>query len=218
MKKGLHHRSIIHLHIPAFPIAVARISQASLRNRPVVVAPLYSNRPVVLAVSSEARREGIFMGMPLSKARRRCSGLKVISPDPSALEEACRHLDRTAARYTPIWEPSRPGHLYLDLTGAERLWGPTCDAARRLQQEIRNQLGLIGVIGIAANKLVSNVASRVLPKNSDPTGVFNVRYGQEAAFMAPLKVNVIPASARCAKRSFWKSLTSPAWESWRRWM
>ena len=192
MRKSFHHRSIIHLHVPALPIALARISQASLRNRPVVVAPLDSNRPVVLVVSSEARRQGIFKGMPLSKAKRRCSGLKVISPDPLASEEACRHLDRAAARYTPIWEPSRPGHLYLDLTGAERLWGPTRDAARRLQQEIRDQLGLTGAVGIAGNKLVSNVASRVLPKGTDRMGVSNVKHGQEAAFLAPLKVNVIP--------------------------
>ena len=60
MRILFHHRSIIHLHIPALPIAVARTSQASLRNRPVAVAPLQSDRPVVLSVSGEARREGCF--------------------------------------------------------------------------------------------------------------------------------------------------------------
>jgi hypothetical protein len=78
--------------------------------------------------------------------------------------ESLPALTRTAARYTPIWEPSRPGHLYLDLTGAERLWGPVHDAARRFQKEIRERLGLAGALGVAANKLVSNVASRALPQ------------------------------------------------------
>ncbi|MCP4575384.1 MAG: DNA polymerase IV, partial [Deltaproteobacteria bacterium] len=192
MRKFFHHRSIIHLHIAALPIAVARVSRAPLRNRPVAVAPLQSDRPVVLSVSSEARREGVFKGMPLKKAMKRCPGLKVLPPDPEALEKACRHLGRTAARYTPIWEPSRPGHLYLDFTGAERLWGPVHDGARRFQKEIRDHLGLAGTLGVAANKLVSNAASRVLTSGRDPMGMFNVAYGQESAFMAPLKVHVLP--------------------------
>ena len=192
MRKCFHHRSIIHLHIAALPIAVARVSQAPLRERPVAVAPLQSDRPVVLSVSSEARREGVFKGMPLLKAMRRCPGLKVLPPDPEALEKACGHLAQTAARYTPLWEPSRPGHLYLDLTGAERLWGPAHDAARRFQKEIRDHLGLTGTLGVAANKLVSSVASRVLPPGREPMGIFNVAHGQEAGFMAPLKVSVVP--------------------------
>ncbi len=200
MRKNFQHRSIIHLHIAALPIEVARISQASLRNRPVVMATLHSDRPVVLSVSGEARREGIFKGMPLLKAMKRCPGLKVLPPDPEALEKACRYLASAAARYTPIWEPSRPGHLYLDLTGAERLWGPTCDAARRFQKEVQEQLGLTGTLGVAGNKLVSNVASRALPAGIKKPGVFNVAHGREAAFMAPLKVGVVPGIGRVRRK------------------
>jgi len=200
VRKGFHHRSIIHLHIAALPIAVARISHASLRNRPVAVAPLHSERPVVLSVSNEARREGVFKGMPLKKAMQRCSGLKVLSPDPKASEKACRALAETAARYTPIWEPSRPGHLYLDLTGAERLWGTARNAARRFREEIRDRLGLTGTFGVAGNKLVSNVASRAMSSGMDKAGVFNVAYGREAAFMAPLKVGVVPGIGRVRRQ------------------
>ena len=200
MRKGLHQRSIIHLHIAALPIAVARISQPSLRNRPVVMAPFHSDRPVVFSVSGEARREGIFKGMPLSKAMKRCSRLKVLPPDPETLEKACGRLALAAARYTPIWEPSRPGHLYLDLTGAGRLWGSTCDAARRFQKEVQEQLGLTGTLGVAGNKLVSNVASRALSTRVNKAGVFNVEHGREAAFMAPLKVGVVPGIGRVRRK------------------
>ena len=200
MRKGFHHRNIIHLHVAALPIAVARISCASIRNRPVAVAPLESDRPLVLSVSGEARREGVFKGMPLSKAMKRCPGLKVLPPDPEALENACGQLARAAARYTPVWEPSRPGHLYLDLTGSERLWGPACNVARRFQKEVRERLGLTGTLGIAANKLVSNVASRALPQGMASMGVYNVKYGGEAAFMAPLRVGVVPGIGRVRRK------------------
>ena len=206
MRKGFHHRSIVHLHIAALPIAVARVSRATLRNRPVAVAPLQSDRPVVLFVSNEARCEGVFKGMPLKKAMKRCPGLKVLPPDPESLEIACRNLAQIAARYTPIWEPSRPGHLYLDLTGAERLWGPVHDAARRFQKEIRDHLGLAGTLGVAANKLVSNAASRVRPQGKDPMGMFNVEYGRESAFMAPLKVQVLPGIGRGRQKALLEDL------------
>ncbi|MDQ1335784.1 MAG: polymerase, partial [Thermodesulfobacteriota bacterium] len=51
------YRHIIHFHVPALPIAVARISRPDLRDRPVAVAADRSERSLVLSVSREARSE-----------------------------------------------------------------------------------------------------------------------------------------------------------------
>ena len=181
-------RHIIHIHIPALFIAVARISRPELRNRPVAVAAARSGRSLVLSVSREARSEGVFKGMALQTARSRCPGLRVLPPEPRAEEAACRELDQVAARYTPCYESARPGHIYLDLSGTERLWGPARDAASRLRNEIRDRLGLVGNAGVAGNKLVSSIASRAVPFE----GVLNVDQGREAGFLAPLKVGLVP--------------------------
>jgi DNA polymerase-4 len=130
----------------------------------------------------------VFKGMSLQKARTRCPGLTVLPPDPQTTEQACRELARVAARYTPCCEPCRPGHMYLDLTGTQRLWGEARDAACRLRNEIRERLGLVGTAGVAGNKLVSRIASRAVPSE----GVLNVDHGREAGFMAPLKVGLMP--------------------------
>ncbi|MCF8145443.1 MAG: DNA polymerase IV [Deltaproteobacteria bacterium] len=181
-------RHIIHFHVPALPIAVARISRPELRYRPVAMAAGRSGRSLVLSVSREARSEGVFKGMSLQKARTCCPGLTILSPDPRAAEQACRELARVAARYTPRYEPCGPGHMYLDLTGTERLWGKARDAACRLRNEIRERLGLMGTAGVAGNKMVSSIASRTVPSE----GVLNVDHGREAGFMAPLKVGLMP--------------------------
>ena len=186
------HRHIIHLHIPAFPIAVARVSRPELRERPVVVAAPRSGRSSILSVSREARNEGVFKGMPLGKAEKRCPGLTVLPPDPKVMEEACQNLVRAAARYTPLYEPSRPGHLYLDLTGTQRLWGKTRDTACHLRKEIEKGLCLTGTVGVAGNKMVSNIASRTIFSEGSPEGVLDVDHGREAGFMAPLKVGLMP--------------------------
>ncbi|MBW2615836.1 MAG: DNA polymerase IV [Deltaproteobacteria bacterium] len=190
------HRYIIHIHISAFSIAVARVFRPELRDRPVAVAPARSERALILSASSEARKEGIFKGMPLSKAKKSCPALMVLPPDPGLTEKACRTLSRVAARYTPLWEPARPGHVYLDVTGTERLWGRAKDTACRLKKEIKDCLSLPGTVGVAGNKMVSNIASRIIPSS----GVMDVDPGREGPFMAPLNVGVVPGIGRFRKK------------------
>ena len=185
-------RHIIHLHIPSFPIAVARVCRPELRDRPVAVAPSHSERALILFASLEARKEGIFKGMPLSKAMQRCPGLTALPPDPGLTERACRAMAKVVGRYTPLWEPSRPGHIYLDVTGTERLWGRAKDTAYRLRQEIQARLRLSGTAGVAGNKMVSSIASRITPSLE----VLDVNHGREPSFMAPLKVGVVPGIGR----------------------
>jgi len=181
-------RNIIHLHIPSFPIAVARVVRPELRDRPVAVAPPHSERALILSVSAEARQEGIFKGMPLGKAMKFCPGLTVLPPDHDLTAKACRLLAGVVARYTPLWEPSYPGHIYLDVTGTDRLWGRAKDAATRLRREIKEQVQLSGTVGVASNKMVSSIASRLIRSE----GILDVDHGREPSFMAPLKVNVLP--------------------------
>jgi len=190
------HRHIIHLHIPAFPIAVARVSQPELRDRPVAVAPPHSERALLLSVSPEARREGIFKGMPLGKAMKFCPGLTVLPPDRDFTGKACQVLAKVVAQYTPLWEPSRPGHIYLDVTGTDRLWGRAKETASRLRREIKEYLRLSGMVGVAGNKMVSSIASRI----ASSEGVLDVDHGQESLFMAPLKASILPGIGHVRRR------------------
>ncbi len=197
------HRHIIHIHISAFSIAVARVFRPELRERPVAVAPAQSERALILSASLEAQKEGVFKGMPLSKAKKSCPALMVLPPDPGLTKEACHTLARVAAQYTPLWEPARPGHVYLDVTGTERLWGNAKDTACRLRTEIKDRMSLPGTVGVAGNKMVSNIASRILPSS----GVMDVDPGREGPFMAPLKVDLVPGIGRFRKKVLLEELS-----------
>lgn len=189
-------RHIIHLHIPAFSIAVARVARPELRDRPVAVAWGRAGRAPLLCVSSEARLEGVARGMPLGRARDLCPGITVLSPDPGMTEKAGRLLAGVAARYTPIWEPLRPGHVFLDVTGTSRLWGRARDTADRVRREVLATLGLAGTAGVAGNKMVSSIASRIHPV----PGILDVDPGREEVFMAPLDVDVLPGVGPVRRR------------------
>ncbi len=196
------YRHIIHLHIPAFSIAVERVCHPELRDRPVVVAPPRSERGLILAASFEARREGVFKGMPLGKAMKFCPGLTVLPPNPELTGKASHILTKTVTQYTPLWEPFRPGHIYMDVTGTERLWGRAKDTASRLRREIKDHLRLTGAVGVAGNKMVSGIASIIRPSG----GVLDVDHGEEFRFIAPLKVDVLPGIGHVRKRMLLEEL------------
>lgn len=173
-----------------------RVIQPELRGRPVAVVPPHSERAVILSVSPEARREGIFKGMALGSALKFCPDLAVLHPNPELVEKGCKALSKTVAQYTPLWEPARPGHIYMDVTGTKRLWGRAKDAADRIRREIRGRLSLAGTVGVAGNKMVSSIASRLMCLE----GVMDVDHGREPAFMAPLKVDYLPGVGHVRRR------------------
>lgn len=181
-------RSILHLHIADFPIAVARVADPSLRGRAVAVAPGDSERALLQAASAEARADGVREGMPVWRARRLCPPLRLLPPDPALVDRAAAAVRETVAAYTPLWEPAAPGHLYLDLTGSARLLGPGRDVAARLDREIGQRLRLRGTVGVAGNKLVSRIAAGYL----ETPGVCDILRGSEAVFIAPLSIRVLP--------------------------
>ena len=180
-------RDVFHLHIPALPVALARLADPALRGKPTVVST-GGPRGVVLCASAEARGEGIGKGMPLSQARRLCRRVAVAPPEPSRVLSAQGALAAVAGRYTPLLEPSRPGHFYLEMTGGRRLLGEPRDAASRLALEVASRLSLAASVGIGPNKLVAAIASKVLSAD----GVCDVVRGSEAAFLAPLPVSLLP--------------------------
>jgi len=181
-------RDVLHLNISAFPIGVERVVNSALRDRPVVIAPPSSVRAVALAVSREAYLEGVRKGMPVASAKKFCRGLVVIPPNEPLYRRAAHALLEYLDQYSPLIEPWRAGHLYLDLTGTRRLFGPPVDTGAKIQKELKARFSLRSAVGLASNKLVSRVASRVIR----PRGVCDVFPGGEGIFLAPLPVDVLP--------------------------
>ncbi|MCP3176075.1 DNA polymerase IV [Desulfuromonas sp. KJ2020] len=181
-------RDILHLHIPDFAVAVARVIDPALRQRPVALASGTSERALLQCVSTEGRAEGLVPGMAVRVARRLCPRLTLIPPDPVALFRAQAALCRLGAEISPLVEPEIAGRLYLDISGSRRLLGPGRDVAARLEGEVDRQLRLSGAVGLAGNKLVSRIAAGYLER----PGVCDVLRGSEAPFISTLPVSVLP--------------------------
>ncbi len=196
-------RHIAYLHIPSFGLALARASDACLRQRPIAIAPVHSPRALVREVSMEASKEGVTPGMPVGLARRLCPALRLIPPDLSRIRAAQHALHHTIAPYAPVWEPIRPGSLFVDLTGTTRLLGPSIDTAAHLAQQITQDHGLHSVVGLAGSKLVSQLAAVTLER---PPQLFSVTPGSEQSFLAPLPTTLLPGLHPGQASRVWRRL------------
>jgi DNA polymerase-4 len=194
-------REILHIAVPAFPIALARLNDRALRNRPVAVAPLTSEQALLHCVSTEAALAGVLAGTPLFRARRICPELQVIPPDPILMARGNRALMELSEEFTPIIEPAL-GRIFLDVTGSRRLFGPARDVAARLEKGIERKLGLETKAGTGTNKLVSRIAADVLPE----PGVFDVFHGSEQNFLAPFPLSVLPGIGECREQALLRDL------------
>ncbi len=186
-------RAVVHLNVAHFAVSVERVVDARLRDRPVILSPEGAARACVHDMSPEAYQAGVRKGMLLSRAQRACRDASLVSPHPERYERAMEDFRRRALPYTPLVEAvDRGGHLFLDLSGTSRLFGPAPDVAWRIRREVRADLGLDPIWSLAPNKLVAKVASRLVK----PTGEYMVEPGEEEAFLRPLPLSLLPGLER----------------------
>ena len=185
----MRERTIIHINVADFAVAVERVIHPHLRSRPVVIAPEGAVRAAVYDMSEEAYRSGVRKQMALHQALRRCPDAAVLPPHVDRYERAMEGLLKHALPYSPLIEMTdHNGHLFIDVTGTGRLFGPPPDLAWRIRRTVRSEMGFDPIWSVASNKLVAKVASRTVK----PSGESIVRPGEEADFLAPLAVHLIP--------------------------
>jgi len=182
-------RHIVCIKIPSFPVAIERIQNKALRDRPIVVAQSDSARSRCLALSDEANRMGIRIGNTVGEARKKCRDLIVREPNLDLYRRAQEAIGRIAAEFSPLVEPSRSGRYYLDITGSERLFGAPRDVAEVVRQRITDRLTLPADAGLAGNKLVSRIASF----DATQSDLIEVSHGTEKVYLSPHRVEVLPA-------------------------
>src|SRR5262245_4944695 len=99
-------RRILHLRVSSFPVAVYRVKDPSLRERPLIVAAGRGPRAIALSVSEEARGEGARPGMTLPEALRFSRRALVLPPDPVLCARADSALAGILERFSPLVEPA----------------------------------------------------------------------------------------------------------------
>ncbi len=182
-------KSIAHLDLDCFFVSVERITNPSLRGKPVAVGGSPEGRGVVASASYEARAFGVRSAMPMARALRLCPGLIVVHGHHEAYSEYSNRLLNLLEEAAPVVERTSIDEMNLDLTGCESLYANDLEGfLRSLKRRIWETFQLPCTIALASNKTLAKIAANTVK----PDGLIVVPPGTEAAFLAPLPVEAIP--------------------------
>ena len=153
-------RVILHMDMDAFFISVEERDNPSLRGKPAAVCGSLS-RSVVTSANYEARPFGIRAGMPVQEAKRRCPPLVLVEGDHSKYTETSARIFSMMKDYTPLVEVASIDEAYLDVTQSQLLFKSVLHIAQSIKERIRGKERLTCSIGVAPNKLLAKLGSRL---------------------------------------------------------
>jgi len=153
-------RLILHIDMDAFFISVEQRDDPSLRGKPAAVCGSLS-RSVVTSATYEARPYGIRAGMPIQEAKRRCPQLILVEGNHSKYTEAAARIFSILKDYTPLVEIASIDEAYLDITQSLLLFKSPLSIAKSIKDRILKEEQLTCSIGIAPNKLLAKLGSRL---------------------------------------------------------
>jgi len=179
--------TIVHLDADAFFVSVEQALDPSLRGKKVAVGG--RERGIISSASYEARACGVYTPMPTARARKVCPDLILVSHTAGRYGEYSHRLFDLCEELTPLVERRSIDEGFLDLGPCGFREPAAVEAAvHRLQDRIGEKLQITVSFGLASNKLVAAIASKL----RKPRGFVVVPPGSEAAFLAPLEIGRLP--------------------------
>jgi len=177
----------VHLDADAFFVSCEQSLRPELRGTRCAVGG--RERGIISSASYEARACGVYTPMPTARALKVCPDLYLIPHTSGLYSRMSQQMFDLCEQLTPVVQRNSVDEGYLDL-------GPcgfssteaVVAAVRKLQERLWQELQIPVSMGIARNRLVAQIASKL----RKPRGFVVVPAGDEAGFLAPLKVGKLP--------------------------
>lgn len=178
--------TIVHLDADAFFVSVELALQPHYRGKKVAVGG--RERGIIASASYEARACGVYTPMPTSRAFKVCPDL-ILLPHKGSYGAVSRKMFDLCETLTPYVQRNSIDEGYLDLGPCGLKSSDEIErAVRGLQKRIWDELQIPVSMGIATNKLVAQIASKL----RKPRGFVVVLPGAEASFLEPLAIGKLP--------------------------
>lgn len=179
--------TIVHLDADAFFVSCELALKPELRGTKCAVGG--RERGIISSASYEARACGVYTPMPTQRALKICPDLIMLPHTSGLYSKVSRQMFDLCETLTPLVQRNSIDEGYLDLGPCG--FGTVKEVERRvhaLQQRLWDELAVPASFGLATNKLVAQIASKL----RKPRGFVTVPAGTEADFLAPLGIGKLP--------------------------
>ena len=178
--------NILHIDMDAFFASVEVLDRPEVAGKPAVVAH-DSPRSVVTSATYEARALGIRSAMPLVTAKRLCPDVIVLEPHFEKYRAYSKKVMSIFYDFTPVVEQLSIDEAFLDVSGAQKIFGTPEQIAQQIKDRVRDETGLPCSVGVASTKFVAKLAST----KSKPNGLLVIPEEETLAFLHPLPIEAI---------------------------
>lgn len=179
--------TIIHLDADAFFVSCELALKPELRGTKCAVGG--RERGIISSASYEARACGVYTPMPTQRALKVCPDLILLPHTSGLYGKKSREMFDLCETLTPHVQRNSVDEGYLDVAPCGFSSAAEIEARIRiLQRRLWEELELPVSFGIATNKLVSQIASKL----RKPRGFVVVPPGTEEVFLAPLPIGKLP--------------------------
>lgn len=181
-------RVIFLVDMNAFFISCELTRRPELAGKPAAVAGDPKRRSgIILAANYEARAYGVKTAMVLHEALKLCPEMSLVPPDHDFYGRKSDEVMKLLLGFSPVIEQNSIDEAWLDMTGCEALMGPPDEAAEKIMETIKSELGLWCSIGIAENKFLAKMASEM----KKPLGITELWTEDISSKLWPLPVRAM---------------------------
>lgn len=194
-------RVILHSDINNCYASIEALRKPELKTIPMAVGGSTSDRHgIILAKNELAKVYRVKTGEAIWQAKQKCPNLHIVPPDYDFYVRVCDDVRAIYRRYTDQVESFGMDECWLDCTGSRLLFGDGETIARRIAEDIRQEIGLTVSIGVANNKIFAKLGSDL--RKPDAITVVAPESYEEKIY--PLPVEKIMGVGPATRRKFAK--------------
>jgi DNA polymerase-4 len=126
--------------------------------------------------------------MPLRKCYQLCPEGVFVRGNYQVYQAFSERFFRVLHAATPDVEEASLDEAYLEFTRCGRLYPSFPEAARELKRQVEREIGVTVSVGAAPNKVLAKLATG----RAKPAGFFEIREGEETAYLRDLGIEALP--------------------------
>ena len=176
-------KNIFHLRLQQIELQAERMIDHTLRTKPIAIISSHHDNGSIVALSNEAKNEGLFKGMKIRLARKMSHSVRMLPYNHRLYSHIHKNISKTICNYTPLFEPGTYGQYYMDMSGTSGIHGEMNDVGRKIIHNIYKQ------INMKSKKIINPGKTAIIPT------------GLAVAIPKNYEIQIRPRSGLAAKKS-----------------